>query len=95
MIQNVEKETQRDCPLKPQCWKGWCTGDPACPNSKIPWSPQNTDMRALIQAARFVLAAWDADDDQEKNDLSEQVWDAIADLRNVLRTLPPNGGSGL
>jgi hypothetical protein len=39
----------------------------------------------LRDAVRQVLSAWDADDDQEKNDLSESLWQAMGQLEAVFR----------
>jgi hypothetical protein len=36
MTENAEQEWQADCTQEPKCLKGWCTGDPACPHSRIP-----------------------------------------------------------
>lgn len=38
----------------------------------------------LRDAVRHVLAMWDQEDNQEKNDLSEDFWAAMGVLRNVL-----------
>lgn len=38
------------------------------------------DLRTL---AAELLAAWDAEDDQELNDLDDRLWNAVNDLRRV------------
>lgn len=46
--------------------------------------PTKAEYRALVSAARAVLSAWDADDDLEQQDLSDQFWAAMRELRRAL-----------
>jgi hypothetical protein len=39
---------------------------------------------ALYSAAKAVLAAWAADDSQEQNDLSDEMWAAIGALTRAV-----------
>lgn len=39
---------------------------------------------SLLEAARAVLMAWEAEDDLEKQDLSEELWRAMRALRRAV-----------
>jgi hypothetical protein len=39
--------------------------------------------QALLTAARHVLHAWDTDSNMEKNDLSDELWAAMNELRHA------------
>lgn len=41
----------------------------------------------IITAARHVLYTWDNEDQYEKNDLSTELWEAMAELRRVLTVI--------
>lgn len=44
----------------------------------------------LLEAAEAVLAAWEADDEYEKNDLSEALWKAVGDLHRAVEDVKAN-----
>lgn len=40
-------------------------------------------MSWLLDAARELLAAWDQEDELELNDLSDDLWHAVSELRRA------------
>ena len=41
----------------------------------------------IITAARHVIYTWDQENQFEKNDLSDDFWEAIAELRRVITVI--------
>jgi len=52
--------------------------------SRLDAASYESRLDPLRDAAHEVVLAWQAEDNQEKNDLSERIWQAIANLASVL-----------